>query len=87
MNLPVGMPTIITITDLAKRMGINRATLWRWITTDPKWRGCVAKTSKKKIWLSVPRLIDNGLLMRPDGPKVQPIGGLSFTYDPKVRAS
>lgn len=87
MSLPVGVPSIITISALALRMGVNRSTLWRWIASDPKWRGCIAKSSRKKLWLSVPRLIDNGLLPRPEAPRVQSMAALSFTYEPTARVS
>lgn len=84
MSLPVGTPSIITIADLSKRLGISRTTLWKWIVADPKWRGCIAKSSRKKIWLSVQRLIDNGIIPRPEGARVVPIAGPSFSYEVKA---
>lgn len=63
---------------------IGRSTLYKWLMRDPKWRGCIVPTRGKKLWLSTQRLIDVGILRRPEEPRVLPMPALSLSYETRT---
>jgi hypothetical protein len=60
----VSGPAIIPSAALAKRMGINRKTLWQWSSEDAHLAGCIIRQTRRSTWWSVQRLRDRGFLTK-----------------------
>lgn len=50
------MPSILTIPRAARLLGIDRKTLWRWVSSKPEWAACVVSRSGTRAYLSTEML-------------------------------
>lgn len=73
------LPDVLSAPALAKRLGVDRSTLYRWAKKDARLRGCVIRETKRSTYYSSARLIERGYLVRPEAPRVAAIPALSFT--------
>ncbi len=67
-----GAPSIIATSRLAELTGVSATTLHRWGSTDPAWRRCLVRVTKRKWWWSVAKLTESGFLTRTNAHQSQP---------------